>query len=241
MRHVVHDADAEVAAGRIPRELVEHGLDHGRRELLARKPVATADDARQLGFPALGEGRHYIQIQRLADGPRLLGAVEHRYRAHAARQRVEERRHRKRPIQPHLHEPHALAFRGQVLHGLARRLGAGAHQHHDPFGILVAEVVEQVIAPAGATGKALHLLLDDARRTPVVQVHRFTRLEERVRVLGGATYDGVIRRQTARAMRFDQLVVDHEAQVVVFEPLDLRQLVRSAEAVEEMQERNPRT
>ena len=71
-----------------PAELCEDREHHWRRELLRGKPVATADDrdAARLGFEPSGQLRfaqcgHDVNVQRLADSARLLGAVEHGDRA----------------------------------------------------------------------------------------------------------------------------------------------------------------
>ena len=73
---VVVDAHGEVVLGRGLRQLVEDGLDHRRRELLAGQAVAAADDLASL--PAgLGQGVDHVQVERLAGRARLLGAVEH--------------------------------------------------------------------------------------------------------------------------------------------------------------------
>ena len=54
VRDVVDDADGEVVARRRPAQLVEHAVDHRRRELLRRQAVAAADDASARGAIGLG-------------------------------------------------------------------------------------------------------------------------------------------------------------------------------------------
>ena len=70
----------------------------------------------------------------------------------------------------------------------------------------------------------------------VERIDGFTRLEEYIRVLGGAAQDGMFRRQGAGAMGADEFIVDHGAQVVIGQLFDLGDFMRGAEAIEEMQE-----
>jgi len=80
---VIDDADGEVVPGPVLGQLVEDGLDHGRRELLGGQPVAAADDVGLAGqgsdplVEGLAQGGHDVHVERLADGTGLLGAVEH--------------------------------------------------------------------------------------------------------------------------------------------------------------------
>ena len=74
----------------------------------------------------------------------------------------------------------------------------------------------------------------------VEAVDRLAILEEDVGVLRRAAQHRAVRRQAAGARRVDEALVDHRADDVVVERLDLLQLVRRAEAVEEVQERHAR-
>ena len=65
-------------------------------------------------------------------------------------------------------------------------------------------------------------------------------LEERVRVLGRAAQHRMVGRHRPGAMFGNQFVVNQRAQIGLRQHLNLLHLVRRAEAVEEMHERNPR-
>jgi len=157
MRHVVADAHGE-AGGRLGlREGVEHRLHHRRRELLARQAVAPANHARHAQKPTATHGRkqaaHHLLQQRLAAGPRLLGAIEHGDGPDAGGQRLQQVLDRERPEQAHLDHADPLAAGRQELGRLVRALRARAHHHDDAFGLRVAAVVEQPIAAAGQRGE----------------------------------------------------------------------------------------
>ena len=223
-------------------QFVEDGLRHRRRVLLRRQAVAPADDARQRHVvrPAFGKRRDDVLVERLADGARLLRAVEHGDRLHRLRQRGDEGLHVERPVQPHRDEADLLARGDQPGHRFARGADARAHLHDHALGIRRAVVPEQAVAAAGQLREALHRLADDARHRGVERVAGLARLEEHVRVLRRAADDRRVRVQRARAMRHDQFVVDQLARVVFDQQVDLVDLVAGAEAVEEVQERHPR-
>ncbi len=101
-------------------------------------------------------------------------------------------------------------------------------------------VFEEAIRPSDARGESVHRLLDDLGAVGIEAVARLAGLEERIRVLGRAADDGMIGRERAPPVRRDQLVRQHRPEVVVGQLLDLGNLVRRAEAVEEVDERHPR-
>ena len=74
-------------------EFDEHAGDHGRCELLGRQSVATTRYARHhrplpVGI-RLGESGDHVQIERFADRPRLLGAVQNADRTYRRGQCVQ--------------------------------------------------------------------------------------------------------------------------------------------------------
>ena len=128
----------------------------------------------------------------------------------------------------------------EVLDGLSDGLDARAHEHDHVLGVGGAKILEQPVVASGQSGESIHRALDDRRDHRVKGVRSLATLEEDVRVLCDASYDGPIRIQSSRAMCPDQLVIDHGPHVVVGEDFDLADLVRRAESVEEVHERNAR-
>ena len=97
-----------------------------------------------------------------------------------------------------------------------------------------------MILPAGQRGKPVHGVLHDGRAGEVVGVDSFAGLEEDVGVLGGAAEEGAVRdRARLRWARtsWSSIMARRSSSRSV---LDLADLVRGAEAVEEVQERDPR-
>ncbi len=236
---VVDDPDREVVAGFGRAELVEDRAHHRGREFLAREAVAAADDDGDVAA-RLAQRRDDVEVERIADGARLLRAVEHGERAHARGERPRERGHVEWPVEPDLEHAHALAARAEPVGGLLRRLRARAHEDDDALRVGRAGVVEEAVAPPGARRERVHRFLNEPRARVVERVARFARLKERVRVLRRAAHHRMIGRERAPPMRGDGVLVEQRAQVVVGERRDLADLVRRAEPVEEMQERHAR-
>ena len=121
-----------------------------------------------------------------------------------------------------------------------RALGSRAHHHHDPFGFGVPDVVEQPVAAAGQLGELVQGVCDDRGAGIVEGVRGLAGLEERVGVLRCPADHRAVRRQRPGPVRGDGVVVDEGIEDGVVDRLDLLDLVRGAEAVEEVQERHPR-
>ena len=240
---VVLDADREPAPRPLSRQLGEHARNHARRELLRGQAVAAADDPRHHRPLAvaerLGQRRDRVEEERLADRAGLLRPVEDGDVAHGCGQRLGERLRRERPVQPHLRHADTLAARGERRDGLLHRLPARPHHHEHALGLRVPEVVDDVVAAAGALGEERHRVLDGVRDAGVEGVDRLARLEVDVRVLRRAADERPLRRERPAAMRPHELLGHQRAQVVVGEQLDRVQLVRGSEPVEEVHERHP--
>jgi len=99
--------------------------------------------------------------------------------------------------------------------------------------------LECLILAAGQGGKLVHRLGGDVGALRIERIARFARLEEHIRVLRGAAQHRSVRVECPLPMRNDELLVNHLAHGVLGDPLDFRHLVRGAEPVKEVQERNP--
>ena len=95
-----------------------------------------------------------------------------------------------------------------------------------------------MILAAGELGEFVHSFLDFGRAFIIEFVDSFAALEEDIRVLGGTVDDRVFRVHRAGAGGDNVFVIDHRAHIFHAQLFDLHDFVGSAEAVEEMQERN---
>ena len=147
---------------------------------------------------------------------------------------------REGPVEAHLHHPHLLSPADQLLHRLLGGADPRAHDHHDPLGLGGSHVVEEVIGASGDPGEAVHHLLHGVGAGGVERVHRLPRLEEDVGVLGGAPEAGTVRGEGPGAMVPDPVGAHHPLEVLLGEDLDLQDFVGGPEAVEEVEEGDPR-
>ena len=198
-----------------------------------------AFEAEFAGSHGFADGGADIQVERLAQGAGLLGAVEDGDALDGFGQRLDEGVQREGTIEVDLDHADLLTLFDQVLDGLLNGVGAGAHDDDDPLGIFGADIVDQLVLAAGELAEFVHFFLDDLDAGLVELVDGFTALEVDVRVLGGAAHDGTVGGEAAQAVGVDQLVVHHGAHVVKGQLFDLLDFVRGAETVEEVQERDP--
>ncbi len=147
---------------------------------------------------------------------------------------------RERPVQSHLDQPNFLAARIQGFHSFLGSLRPGAHHDENPLRIRRPDIVKQPIRPPDHFGKLVHLGLHLVGTAVVKRVRGFTDLEEHVGILRRAAQDRVVGRQRPLAVFENALHVDERPQVVFGQHFDFVHFVRSAEAVEEMQEGNSR-
>ncbi|MBV6467451.1 MAG: hypothetical protein PGMFKBFP_02812 [Anaerolineales bacterium] len=237
VRHVVGDADGEVILRFGLLQFVQRGFDHGGRELFGGKSVPSADDF-DAGFAAFDQRVDRVHVERLARRAGFLRPIQHGDGFDAPGQGGDEMFDGEGTVQPHAHRADLLAPRREVVDGLFGGLAARSHQDDDALGFGMAEVVEEAVLPPDEFGELVHLLLQDGGDGVVVRVDRLAHLEVDVGILGGAAQDGTLGGESARPVSRDQLGVEHGAEVVVRQLLDLGHFVGGAEAVEEMEEGN---
>ena len=95
-------------------------------------------------------------VERVADGARFLGAIEHSQVADRRGQRGKERGAHKRSVQSHFQYTDLLAPCRHVLHRLMDSVSTRSHDHDHTFGVRIADVLEQAVATAGELGQPLH-------------------------------------------------------------------------------------
>ena len=209
MRDIIVDADGEMILRRGHGQIVEHGLDHRRREFFRRQTVAAGEDGgnrfqmRAAGGRFLHQSRDAILIQRLARRARFLRSVEHRDFTDGCRQRFHKAFAVERTIQPHFDHADFFAVMVQIFHRFIGGFAAGTHQHDDAFRIRRADVVEQLVFAAGLHGEFIHDFLDDVGTRGIKTVRGFAALEKHVGILCRAAEDRLVRRHGAGTMLGD--------------------------------------
>ena len=229
--HVVVDTDGE-AMPAIVLDVVEDGLDHGRGELLGGESVAATSDGDVL---ALESGAD-VDVEGLAEGTGLLGAVEDADLLHGRRDGIHERFEGEGTVEMDDDGADLLALGDEVVDGLFDGLAGTAHGNDDLLGIGGANVLEELVAAADLLADLVHPLLDDAGDGVVVLVDGLAALEVDVGILG-ADLDGMgLGAHGALAELLDITHVEQFAHGVVVDHLDLLDLVGGPETIEEVEE-----
>jgi len=240
--HVVVHADGELVLGARLLKLVVDRHDHGRGELGRTEAVAAADDGGPAlegalaGAHGLADGGADVLVEGLADGSGLLGPVEDGDGLGGGGQGLDEVLDAEGTEEVHLEDADLLALLDEVVDGLLGDVRAGAHHDDDALGVGGADVVEEVVGPAGELAELLELALDDGGNGGVELVRALAGGEVDVGVLAGAADLRVLGREASGAVGAHELVGDHLLHDVVGDLLDLGHLVGGAEAVEEVEE-----
>ena len=133
-----------------------------------------------------------------------------------------------------------LAAGHQVIDRFLGRLTGGTHADDHPFRFGIAVVVERMVLASRQIGNLFHVLRDRLGQLIVKTVAGFARLEENVRILRGPLGVRMLGIQRVGLELGNRVIIDQLRQIVVVQHLDLLDLVRSAEAVEKVQERHAR-
>jgi hypothetical protein len=168
------------------------------------------------------KGGDNVEVERVAERSRLLGAVHDRDLLDGFRQRVDEVTGRERAIEPDLEDTDLFSLGVEPVHHFMNRLGARPHDDHHPFGFRVAHIVEEPVLTSNPLSESFHCVGDVTGAGFIEGVDRLARLEKGIRVLRGAADDRPVRGHGA----------------VVLEVFDLRYLVRRTEAIEEVDKGN---
>ena len=241
---VVDDAAAEVVLRLVGEHVVVDRLADLRGEVLGAETVAAREHLGILEgddplLQTLTDRRRDVEVERIV-GAGLLRAVENGDALDRGGDRLDEVLHGERTVEMHLEETDLLAFLDEGVDRLVERVAAGTHSDDDILGISGADVVVELVRAARELLEHIHVLLDDRRSGLVVLVAGLTALEVNVGVLGGTAHRGMLRIEGAAAEIGDVVVVDHLADHVVADLIDLLHFVGGAEAVEEVEERNLR-
>ena len=242
---IIFNTDGEVVQRAVLLHFVEDTLDHCRGEVLGAHTVAAAADDGHLRERSITIGHGFVDSgndideQRFTGGTRFLGAIENSDLLDGGGQSLDQVFDAERTIQADSDDAVFFALGGvQVFRGFDTGFNTGAHGDDDDFSVFSTVVIKQMILAAGEFSKFVHSFLDFCRTFIIELVDSFASLEEDIRVLSSTVDDRVFRVHRAGAGSDDVFVIDHRAHIFDVELFDLHYFVRSAEAIEEVQERH---
>ena len=231
---IIVDTNGEVVL-LLTLHVVEHGLHLGRSGILGAQTVAAAQslDVGTLAFP---QGVAHVQIQRLAGSAGLLGAVQNGQALAGSGNLLQQTLHGEGTEQVDLNEADLLAALHQIINNLQQGLADGAHSHHNALSIGSTVVVEQLIVAASDLVDLAHVLLDNGGQRIIGAVAGLAGLEEGIGILQGVAQSGMLGAQGMILEALNSVPIQHLAQILIVQNLDLLDLVRGPEAIEEMLE-----
>mmetsp|Transcript_16002 Transcript_16002/g.43308 ORF Transcript_16002/g.43308 Transcript_16002/m.43308 type:complete len:1074 (+) Transcript_16002:1190-4411(+) len=233
--HVVGDTHREVTLGLLGQEVLVHGNSLAWSEVLATEAIATADD-RNLAQAAKVQRSANVGEQGLANTGGVLDTVKNCDLLHRGREGGKEALLDPRAEETDLEDTDLLALAVEVMDNLGQRDGSGTHGNHDVLSIRVAIVGKGSIAAASDLRDLVGPLVQVGGDLGDVLVGSLSTLEENVRSLVGTLDVGIQRGQGSVVVRLHGIPRDELLDGVVVDHLDLVDLVRRTEAIEEMED-----
>ena len=236
VRDIVNDAERKAVHRLVLFQLLVDRKDLIRCRILAAETIASADND---GIhPRAVVRRLDIEVKRLAERSRLLRAVEDGDLLYRLREILEEVLNRERTIEMNGEQTDLLALCVEVFGNLLRRLADRAHCDDDAIRIGRAVVVEEMVLAPRDLRHLRHCLFDKLRDSVIVAVDRLASLEVDVGVLCRTAYRRMIRVECTAAELIDCIPVEDLREIGIVHDLDLLNLMRGTEAIEEVDERN---
>ena len=134
------------------------------------------------------------------------------------------------------YQAHLAALCAQIVDSLLDGLGDTAHGNDHVLSLGVTVIVEETIVAAGETVHLLHVVLHDFGNGVIIFVGSLAVLEEHVGVLRHAASHGFVGVERTGAELGKGLAVDERSEILFAESLYFLNLMRRAEAVEEIHE-----
>ena len=238
IHNIVDDADGEMVLGFVELKVVVNLLDHGGGEFLAAEAVsaAVALDVK----PCLRNRVNDVEVERFAEGAGFLGSVKNSDLLAGCGDSRKELVRCEGTIQANLDKAELLALCVEVVDSFFRNIRAAAHDNENALCIGCADVIEQVVSPAGQIADFFHVVFNDLGNLCIVDVCSFTALEIDVGILRGTGLMGMLGVECTLTETLNGIVIEQLCHILVFDLFDLLNLMRGAEAVEEMNERQAR-
>ena len=232
--HIVNDTYCEVVLGHGEGEVLIHADDLGGCGVFRRQTVTAAYDQR--GVLLAVEAFLYIKVKGLAVGTGFLGAVKHCDALCCGGHSGEEMLGGEGAVEVHGYQTYFLTLGDKRVDGFLGSLCDRAHGDDHTVCILCAVVVEEAVFAAGDLGDLVHIFLHNLGHTVVCGVACLAVLEEDVAVLSHTARYGSLGCEATLTETCESLAVEQRSDIVLVHSLDLLDLMRCAETVEEVHE-----
>ena len=231
--HIINDADGEMSFLGI----VIDCNDLVRGSVPGTQAVASAEDLNIFEFAVL-QGFYNIQIQRLAVSSRLLGSVQNRNLLYCVRNSLDQMFRGERSVQTYLYNTDLAPLRVQIVDGLLDGVVDRAHCHNHMLCVRCSVIIEQLIVCADLCVNLVHISLNNIRKSVIELIAGLACGKEDIRVLRGSLFLRMLRIQRVCPECLQGIHIQHVTEILVIPGLDLLQLMRGTESVEEVDKRN---
>ena len=230
--HIIVDTDCEF----LLLSIVVYSYDLSRCGILGTKAVTSGEDRSIVEFCSL-QSCYYVKVQRLAKSARLFCSVKNGDLLSGLRNCSYQSLCAKRSVKTNLYNTNLLACCHQVIDGLFNCITDRTHCDDNLLSISSSVVVEELVIGTDLSVYLIHVLLYDSRHSVIVRVDCFSCLEEDIRVLSRTSLTRMVRIQALISPCLDCIEICHFFQIFVIPCLNLLDLMRSTETVEEVDER----
>ena len=219
-------------------EVVIDSDNLSRSSIVRTKTITTANDLNLTDEAKLGKSINNVEVERLRVSTWLLSTIEDANLLDRSRQSLLEILERERTVEVNTDQTYLLALCNLIVNDLLDTLGSRAHSNDDIFGIWCSVVVEWTVLAASNSRNLIHVLGNDIWNCLVVWIRRLTVSEEHIWVLGHTTHLRMLRRESTLTESLNSIPVNKRTEILLVNNLNLLILVRCAETIEEVEERN---
>ena len=170
---------------------------------------------------------------------RFFGAIQHRHRPGALRQRCQQVGGGEWAIEAHFQDADFLAAAQQFIDHLFAGADGRAHNDDHALCLRVAVKLKRFVLTAGGGSEIVHRFLDMVIHRVVPRIGGLPGLEISVGVGRGSADHRVFRVERALAMLSDLILRQQGANSVIRQRGDFVDFVRSTETIKEMNKRHP--
>ncbi|GFI56242.1 hypothetical protein IMSAG013_01298 [Clostridiales bacterium] len=235
--YVIYDTDCEVCLGCVACKVFIYSKDGSGSGILGTETVTSAYNS-LIGNTLGCKCGHNIQIQRLAQCTGFLCSVQNSDLLSCFRNCSNKLVRYKRSVQTYFYKTNLLACSSEVVDYFFCHVADRAHSDDYTLCVRCAVVVECLVISTQLLVYFIKVFIHDSRQFVIITVACFTMLEEDVAVFSRTAEHRMFRIERTAAERVDCVHIYHFLQIFVIPCFDLLDLMRGAETVKEVQERN---
>ena len=215
-------------------KVVEYRDNLRRSDIRRTETIATTNDERTVLYVIVS--RLNIKVERLTLCTRLLGTVKHGNLLARCRNSSEEVLYRERTIEVNINHADLLTLCHEVVNSFLGSFASRAHEDDNILRILCAIVVEEMVFTTRYLRNLCAILLYYLRYSVIVCIASLTVCEECLWVLGGTACYRALWSECTVAEVFNKLLRSDSLDVLHIHHFNLVVLVRSTEAIKEVDE-----